>query len=369
MKREKFLERDVILDYIKVVDNGSLVNVLKKTSRELHGFSRNKKIPRILIDNAIVKLCSSDGRDGEKIRNFLNELIDKRNSSALKDINMSENEILKLIGNKDQMVKLCFKFTYKSDLLFTSYLSSKNIIDDVCFDIIKEIELQLIDVEKERKNESEQKIESIKLEHKKQIDLCHKEHTDEMNGLKSELKNAKVINNEISSKNNMLLDANEEIKGELEKYNAKLCEMEENLRATTQNHKDAVAEVEDIKEKACGLCFDQLVSIEDLKKVFADKEKDEKQVVSTFYAYLGENVNSAEAKDEKLSDLWLEWIDYEKELMLEYMRDLKLRNLNHDKINKIKEIQYLAETRALIVQVLQSMGYRVLEEELLKKIM
>ena len=111
------LEKDEILNYIEVVNIEVLARALKNTSKKVQGFSgRNRSIPRQMVTAPIVSLSKTHGRDGDKIRGILNEIIENRNEEAYELLELKFSDIQDMLKreNQQELVELTFKFSQKT---------------------------------------------------------------------------------------------------------------------------------------------------------------------------------------------------------------------------------------------------------------
>lgn len=365
-----YLEDREIKDYIKVVETNDLAYALKNTSKKVPGFSgKNNHIPRQMVIKPIVSLAKAQGRDGIKIRGILNEIVGNRNKEALKLLDIEVNIINDSIesNNREKIVELTFDFAQKTSLRFSSYVCSTGKKDKVDFDLIKEIESQLIQFYVNREDEEEQ-IE------KKAIEKCQSDYEIKEQSYKNKI--TKVSNHIIKLKTELhekvqeiqeKKNKNDIVSAELERLQNENEELKRISGELKRDLTDTNEEFNDLKNRVQSLRFNELITTEDIKAILCEKKEDSGIIASRFFEYISDT-DEQEPDDQKLDHLWQQWIVHERKLISEYLSKLRVKNVTIEEIDKLKEIEYLAEMRACIIQILQAMGYKVLENNLLEKL-
>lgn len=362
------LEKEEILNYIEVVDTDALAHALRNTSKKVPGFSgRNRSVPRQMVTVPIVSLSKTHGRDGDKIRGILNEIIENRNEEAYELLDLKYSDIKKMIegDNQQELIELTFKFAQKTSVLFSSYISSMGKKDEVDYKLIKGIEEQLWTFFQNREKEERELIDKAVNKCKEEFEIkeqsFHNEHDKvrkRAKELKDELKDAEEQIREKSKKNEFLLNEVSKAQKENETLNNDNDQLANRLKAVT-------AELKEIKMKVQELNFNELVTIEDLNTILSEKKDDERIFATRFFKYIKD---AEDESTQKLDSLWDQWLDYERTLVGDYLTKLRIKDISSDKIEKLEEVLYLTEMRSCIIQILQAMGYKILENKIIDRL-
>ena len=362
------LEKEEILNYIEVVDTDALAHALRNTSKKVPGFSgRNKSIPRQMVTVPIVSLSKTHGRDGDKIRGILNEIIENRNEEAYELLELKYSDIKSMLEgeNQKELIELTFKFAQKTSVLFSSYISSIGKKDEVDFELIKGIEEQLWVFFKNREKEEKELIDKAVNKCKEEFEVkeqsFHNEHDKDRKWakeLKNELKDAEEQIREKSKKNELLLNEVSKAQKENETLNKDNDKLANRLKEVT-------GELKEINLKVQELNFNELVTIDDLNTILCEKKEDESIIATRFFEYIKD---AEDESDKKLDSLWEQWLDYERTLVGDYLTKLRIQDISSDKIERLEEVLYLTEMRLCIIQILQAMGYKILENKIIGRL-